>query len=251
MTRRERLERKIERRHEWADGRRTKASGLEAYTDRYRGDVAFNTQPGHIPERARVIGMQDRAFEHREVAAHHEAKAAGLADQLGRSVFSDDADAVPALEARITEREAEAGRIVELNRLIRRELRAGLAPGWLERIGATDAERSKIEGNLRDWRGQLMFPGYVLSNLRGRIAADRDRIKAIHAREERSQRAEAAGGVIVEGEAWVRVTFAEKPARAVLDALRAARFQWHSGSWVGERAKLPLGVAVDGREQAR
>ena len=74
MTRRERLEAKVERRREWATGRTDKAAALTQYTDRFRGDWAFNTQPGHIPERARVIRIEDKAHEHIEMTHHHEAK---------------------------------------------------------------------------------------------------------------------------------------------------------------------------------
>src|SRR5438309_7202772 len=106
MTRRERLEAKVERRRDWAAGRRDKAADLTRYTDRYRGDIAFNTQPGHIPERARVIRMQDKAGEHQAMAQHHEAKANGLEGQLERTVFSDDANAIEQLERRIADHEA-------------------------------------------------------------------------------------------------------------------------------------------------
>jgi len=242
MTRRERLERKLEKRGEWAQGRREKSEALSHAADPYRGDVAFNTQPGHIPERARVIRALDKSHEHAQMAAHHESKAAGLAGQLDRSVFSDDLDAVVQLEARIVEREGECARVKALNVAIRREMKAGLTAGWLDRIGATDRERAQIVGNLNDWRKQPLFPGWVLSNLRGRIAADRERIKAITSRQERTARAEASGGVVIEGDVYVRVTFADKPARAIIEALKTAGFQWGGGSWIGERVKLPAEV---------
>ena len=53
--------------------------------------------------------------------------------------------------------------------------------------------------------------------------------------------AEKTDGVLIQGEAWVRVTFAEKPERAVLDALRTVGFRWGGRSWVGGREKLPGG----------
>ena len=127
MTRRERLEAKIEKRREWADGRRGKAAALREYADRYRGDVAFNTQPGHIPERARVIRTIDRAHEHAAMAQHHEAKAAGLRSQLDRAVFSDDTDAVEQLEARIREHEEKRDRMKRVNALYKKGDAAGLA----------------------------------------------------------------------------------------------------------------------------
>jgi hypothetical protein len=42
----------------------------------------------------------------------------------------------------------------------------------------------------------------------------------------------------------VRITFAEKPERAVLDALKAAGFRWGNGSWVGRRDAIPAEVNV-------
>ena len=40
----------------------------------------------------------------------------------------------------------------------------------------------------------------------------------------------------------MRVTFAEKPDREILDALRAAGFGWGGGSWCGKRENLPAEV---------
>lgn len=64
MTRRERLERKLEQRREWAASRQNKAASLHKANEPFRGDYAFNTQPGHIPERARVLRRTDKAVEH-------------------------------------------------------------------------------------------------------------------------------------------------------------------------------------------
>lgn len=63
--------------------------------------------------------------------------------------------------------------------------------------------------------------------------------KAITRRTARTEKAAAAGGVLIEGAEWARVTFAEKPDRRILDALKAAGFAWGGGSWGGARAKLP------------
>jgi uncharacterized protein YidB (DUF937 family) len=56
------------------------------------------------------------------------------------------------------------------------------------------------------------------------------------------ERAEASGGVVVEGKDWVTVTFAEKPDRDILDSLKAAGFRWAKGSWRGRRENLPEGI---------
>ena len=243
MTRRERLEAKVERRRDWAAGRRGKASAIRAQTDRYRGDVAFNTQPGHIPERARVIRQIDRAHEHGEMATHHEAKADGLEAQLERSVFSDDADAVEQLEARVAEHEAKRDRMKEVNRLFKKGDAAGLAALGLD----LNALKAKLAAAGPYW-GDRPHLAYELMNLGARIRADRERIEAVKARQARVAAAEAApAGMVVEGTGdWVRVTFAEKPARGVLDALKATGFRWAAGSWIGERSKLPAAAAGAG-----
>ncbi len=62
--RQEGADRKADRYEEWGQKRVEEANAtLNHIRDRYRGDFAFNTQPGHIPERARVIQREDRAFE--------------------------------------------------------------------------------------------------------------------------------------------------------------------------------------------
>jgi hypothetical protein len=42
----------------------------------------------------------------------------------------------------------------------------------------------------------------------------------------------------------VRVTFAEKPRRELLNELRGAGFRWAGGSWQGRRDALPASVVA-------
>lgn len=249
MTRRERLEAKIEKREAWAAGRRSKAATLREYGGSLRHDWAFITQPGRIPERARMNRKDEQAFEHAKMAEHHDAKAAGLAHQLDRSVFSDDADAIAQLEARIAEHEAARDRMKLVNKLYKQGDAAGLAALGL------DLERltAKLAAAGAYWGDRPHLP-YELTNLGARIRADRERIEQITARNARTEQAEQAGGVLVEVKpewrGWCRVTFAEKPAREVLDALKAAGFQWGAGHWSGEHANLPGVVGRDGPPRA-
>ena len=55
---------------------------------------AIHDVPGRIPARERMNRREEKAHEHREMAAHHQGKAAGLRDQLDRTIFSDDEDAI-------------------------------------------------------------------------------------------------------------------------------------------------------------
>lgn len=225
-TRRERLERKLEKREEWAAGRDRKAAELQKLNEPYRGDIAFNTQPGHIPERARAIRRSEKAAEHYGMARHHEEKAAGLERQLERSIFSDDEDAPERIRERIAELEAERERMKAANTAWRKAGKPdlGTAPGF----------------------DPAPYAKYQLANLGGNIGRLRKRLQAIEAQRARSARAEAAGGVVIEGQEWVRITFAEKPARTVLTALKAAGFGWGDGSWVGRRERIPAEVTTGG-----
>jgi hypothetical protein len=238
MTRRERLIAKLEKRQEWAAGRREKSARAYSARDPYRGDIAFWTQPGHIPERARVIRKIDQSFEHAKMADHHDSKAAGLEAQLDRSIFSDDENAIAELEARIAEHEAKRARMVKVNALYRKGDAAGL-----EALGLNlEILRAKLETAGAYW-GKAPHLPYEMSNLGGRIKADRERIKAIRIRTERTAAAQAsANGITIEGQDYISVTFAEKPSRATLEALKGAGFVWRQGSWHGYRAKLPADV---------
>lgn len=67
--------------------------------------------------------------------------------------------------------------------------------------------------------------------------------RKVEKRQEWAEKAEAAGGIVVEGAGdYVRVTFAEKPARETLNELKAAGFRWGGGSWTGRRDALPASV---------
>lgn len=45
-----------------------------------------------------------------------------------------------------------------------------------------------------------------------------------------------------DGKEWAVITFAEKPEREVIDALKAAGFRWGAGSWAGYGDTLPAQV---------
>jgi hypothetical protein len=250
MSRRERLEAKIEKRREWADGRRAKAGALLDQNKPYEGDWAFATQPGHIPERARAIARSDKAAEHAGMARHHEQAADGLAHQLDRTVFSDDADAIQQLESRIAEHEAKRAAKKAVNQAWRKAGKPAVddAEGWRkvqETAGLSAGELAAILRRIALCPYQPEpFPAYELTNLGGRIRADKERIEAIRRQTERQQQAESAGGVLVhESEGGhCSVTFAEFPGRDTINALKAAGFFWSRPSWLGRTENLPAGI---------
>ena len=82
-------ERKAAKYDGWAEKRVTDATAVLERDRVFTDDHAFNTQPGHIPERARVIARSDRAFESLNKAR----EMSGKADRLRGSVrVKGDAD---------------------------------------------------------------------------------------------------------------------------------------------------------------
>ena len=115
-TYRERRERRAARREEWAEGREAKA-GREFAQVKQTADAIPLGQPilvGHHSEkRARrdqkkIRRGVRRGLDHQKMAKRHRSRAAGIRDQLDRSIYSDDHDAAERLRERIAEREAEA-----------------------------------------------------------------------------------------------------------------------------------------------
>jgi hypothetical protein len=119
-TYRERRERKAERLSEWADKRNAKADAGFSRGEEYRGDTAFWTQPGRIPERDRVFAAHERAMKDRQKADTMQERASGIQAQLNRSIYSDDEDAIERLEERIAELEAQRDRAKAINKEIRK-----------------------------------------------------------------------------------------------------------------------------------
>lgn len=249
MTRRERMEKRVADRAKWAESRDAKAA-----QDFKKGDLREEVsgipfgQPilvGHHSERRhrnvidKARRAMGRAVEHSNKADEHRSKAESLRIALDKSIYSDDEDAIDKLEARIALREEASETMRTVNKLYRK--------GDAEGLAAMGFDLEKLREGLKDaysWC-KMPYPSYTMSNLRGRIASDKKRLDLIKWQQANKEKAEADGGVHIDDNepdnpnAWIRVTFSEKPERDVLNALREAGFRWGAGSWVGPRAKLP------------
>lgn len=87
--RQEAADRRADRYEGWAGKRRRSAGAILEHNQTYTDDHAFNTQPGRIPIRARVIAQNDRAMESLEIASGFEAKA----DRVRHVRVAGDAEA--------------------------------------------------------------------------------------------------------------------------------------------------------------
>lgn len=190
MTYRERREAKVARLAEWAEKRNTKAVALHAQNAPYRGDHAFNTQPGHIPERARAIARTERAFEHSAKADQMQARASTIASQLERSIFDDDPDAIERLREKLAKLEGDRALYKALSAALRKRTPA-------EALDATYSD--KLRGYYARWLAEgAKLPSYILSNLGAEVRRTAARITALESatagtRPLRIRRAQRAG----------------------------------------------------------
>jgi uncharacterized protein DUF3560 len=242
-TYRERRLAKAERLREWAEKRETKAAAAFETADRMASVIPFG-QPilvGHHSEgrdrryRDRIGRNMDAGLEHSQKARDMARRADGIEAAAAGAIYSDDPDAVEALEARLEALEAERERYKAHNREMRK-------PGACDHPADCDC-RSRFPRDCKCTRHPL--PAYVLQNLSGNIKRNRDRLEALKIDQRRAQRCEDAGGIAVEpaGDGYVCVTFSEKPAQEVRDALKGAGFHFRRGSWWGKADALPEGVA--------
>ena len=258
MTRRERLEARIQKRLEWAESRERRAQAAQARSDSLMGrdpvtgraDWALVTQPGHIPQRAQANRAQERAWGEQAMAREHREKAAGTAAALEGTIFSDDPDALEQLEAKVARLEAQREEARKVGAWWRKakKPKAGDAAAWEPLAGAVGITAERVFKYRRDCASEEGFlnrgpvPSYVLSNLGGEIRRARARIEEVKRRQNREERAEAAGGFLLERhptQDYAQVTFDEYPGREVVTALKEAGFHWSSGSWFGSTSKLP------------
>jgi len=255
MTRRERLERKLEKRIKWAEARKSAAAMEFSRADlsEKKSGIPFG-QPilvGHHSERRHRLAIERadnamrRSVENADMAQHHAGAAAGLRSQLDRSIFSDDPDAVEALEAKIAKMEAERELNNRINAIVRQKPRAVATPDKimsLVALGMSEPTANKLFEN--QYGLGVGIPSYVNANIGGRITEARKRVEEIKARKQRQQAAEnASGGVLITGAGdYVSITFAEKPEREILNDLKSAGFYWGRGCWSGLRDNIPASV---------
>ncbi len=172
MTYRERRAARADRLRGWADKREAAAAAIFKSHEAYRDDNAFNTQPGHIPARARVIAQTDRAVASLHKAEGMSNRADNIESQLDHAIYSDDPDAAWALAVRIANLEGERARIKAYNASCRKGI-----PDFTLLDDAQRAVRRDI-AKLCPWQlgknGEI--PTYVSANLSGKISANRKRL---------------------------------------------------------------------------
>jgi hypothetical protein len=251
MTYRERLEARLERRRQWAESRDKKAAAGFQRAANIADHIPMG-QPilvGHHSERharrdqERIHAGMNAGVESQDMAYHHRSKASGLEIQLARSIFSDDEDATAKIEDRIKSLEAKREARKAVNKIVHSTPKDQWTPEKETFLVALGLSQGAAKGLFTpDFCGRVGFPSYSLTNLGANIRRLKERIKSIETQTARTEAATEAGGILITGDEYVKVTFDEKPERSIIDALKAAGFYWGSGSWHGKREALPAEI---------
>ena len=249
MTRRERLEAKLDKRHDWAASAERKATAAFNHSQNLVSGipagqpilVGHHSEGRHRRTLDRSWNALGKSVEMSKLAEHHEQKARGLEAALGKTIFSDDSDAVEAIEQRIAANEAKREEMKKINALYRKGNTAGLAELGVD----IDELKAKLAA-LGNYFGQAPHMPFELTNLGARITADKKRLE--HIKRMRKEQAEAEAtetGVKIDNHAngYSSVRFAEKPDYSIIRALKDASFRWGSGCWFGQTANIPACVA--------
>lgn len=264
MTRRERMEARLEKRRTWAAARERRAEAEHRKSRAAIEGIPFG-QPilvGHHSEKRHRAAIDKswtalgRAVESSDMAKHHGARAGGIEHQLETSIFSDDPDAVEALEAKARDLDADAERANAINKAWRKHAKAAqagpleessrvaLVAAWKD-LGVGEALAAELIATALEYswirRKGPMSASYARANAR----RARQRIEDVKRQQARAARADAAGGVAVEvANGHAQVTFSDYPGRAIVDALKGAGYHWSGGSWFGPADKMPAEVAA-------
>ena len=196
MTRRERMERRRDRRLDWAAGRDRKAESALGRAKTLADGIPLG-QPilvGHHSEKRarkdaeRIHNGMAKGFESMKMAEHHRARADGIGHQLATSIFTDDADAPERLRERIAGLEQERDRAKAINKAIKKG--PGLFEARLATVGfdLTEKEYKNLLTIARvtpyhcDKKSSYpVFPSYHLTNLGANIRRLKERLKTVDA----------------------------------------------------------------------
>lgn len=252
MGRREKLEARADRREQWAQGAESKSEQAFSRSRAATEGIPFgqpvlvghHSESRHRRDIARGLNGLQKGVELAEKAQHHERRAAGLRRQLDNSIFSDDENAIEALEAKAAKQDEAANLCNEYNRTWRK----GGVELMREKYGDKIAAETAKTAASYSW---LATKPFCATSYRAEARRCRQRIEEIKRRNKQREEAQDAGGMTVSGTGdYVHIAFADKPEWDILKDLKETGFRWSGGSWFGSRENIPDSVADLATEQA-
>lgn len=190
-TRRERLEARAERRRGWAQARDRDGDAGRQRVHQIADRIPFgqpilvghHSEAGARADQRRIEQGMRSAVDSWAMANRHEHKADGIERQLRTSIFSDDADAVDKLTAKVAGLEAQRDRVKAYNVSCRNGAPDESLLSEAQRRGLLTLSRVGHLGK----NGAV--PSYELTNLGANIRRNRERLEQI----QRDKAAQASG----------------------------------------------------------
>lgn len=191
MTHRERLERRAALRAEWAEKAAARSNARAATADsiaeRFAGGqpilVGHHSEGKARRDQARMHANMSKSVAEATLAESHADKEAHIKHVLATAIFSDDLNAVDALQARIDLREAKAAAMVALNKAWRQS--KGNMATFAALAGITEAMARQIAQRIEraySWERQP-YPPYELALIRAAIRKDKHRQQVLQVQE--------------------------------------------------------------------
>jgi hypothetical protein len=183
MTYRERREARTERLREWAEKREAKSEAAFGRAEQISSVipmgqpilVGHHSEGRHRRDIGRIESGMRKGVEHSKMAQRHSERAGNIEGQLERSIYSDDPDAIEALEARIESLEAERSRVKAYNVSCRK--------GKPDTSLLDESQRKQLAGLLKIGSVFIgkggQFPSYHLQNLGGNINRNKKRLASL------------------------------------------------------------------------
>lgn len=244
MTRRKKLEERQVKREEWAKKADIKSEQHSSVADNLvRVIDGQGSMPGHHSYKA-ARGLQKRlhsnvrlACEKADLAKRHRSKIKGIENLLDKTIFSDDIDAIIALEKRIEETTTERG---NLKRLRKAWIKSdGSLEKFCNLTGESIEFAQRCNSEISNYTPSP-FPEYKIKNLSGKISRDKKKIKAIEQMVIYKQEAMEGGGFIYreKGED-VKFIFAAKPDKEIIEEMKSYKMIYKNGIWSGYTFLVP------------
>lgn len=177
--------------------------------------------------RDRIHSTYARGFEKmdqaRELAARAEAA------QNNTAISSDDPEAIDQLKAKVEKLEAHQEHMKAVNKLVRKNDRAGL-----EAMGLTPSQVARLF--VPDFCGRLGYPDYEIKNNNANIRRIKERIEHLerHAKDESSE--STIGDIRIFDNTdlnRLQMFFPGKPSESIRSLLKSRGFKWapSEGAW--------------------
>jgi hypothetical protein len=184
-TYRERRQAKAERLRGWADKREAKAESAQRGADQISDMippgqpilVGHHSEGRHRRDLERMHSRQQAAWDNSSKASEFRNRADNIEAAADSAIYSDDHDAIPQLEQRIADLEAQRDRIKAYNKTVK----AGKRDVSL----LDEKQRADLLSGIRHMPHATpggKFPSYGLTNLSGNIARNRKRLEELKKR---------------------------------------------------------------------